>query len=286
MRSMLNFLIMMLQGKVFLFCLVSLFILRPWLKYGVLTPTKKCLNLLDRLYLFLYEAILVILIINGLLIPLPVIALISIFLPNRREFLHFWGRLFTNLFLWVIGVKVSIQGKENIPQGAAILVQNIRGYLDGAASLAAIPATFRMIFKRTLIDYPLLRWVAKVPGDLTLEPEELSLMHNDVLKILKVLSQGEKILTFAEEKLGGFEIHGSTALFALKSNLPVVPIRIFRKTTAPRVGAFLAHPFPYAIEIVVGKPLRMSELVDDRVAREEVKKQISQTFVTAGPQTP
>jgi hypothetical protein len=124
------------------------------------------------------------------------------------------------------------------------------------------------------METPFLGWLEGILGYLALEPEEMGLMHADVLEILKTLSRKESILAFAEEKVGGVEIHGGIPLFTLQSKLPVVPVAAVRKNTAPQVGAFFAKPFPYEITIKVGKLIQISELVDDKLHRQKAKEKI------------
>ncbi len=275
---LLQILIRLLQ--IFVICVLAVLVLRPWVKLGILNPRKKRLNIFDRLYLFVYQTILTIIILEGVILIIPLTLIVSIFIPNRRKFFHAKGRFWTNLFLKAVCVKVNIEGAENIPAGPVIFVQNIQNYLDGAATLAKLPASYHMIFQRHLMEVPLLGWLEKLLGYLALEQEEISLMHEDVLEILKVLSRGESVLAFAEEKTGGFEIHGGTALFTLQSKLPIIPVAVKRNLTAPQVGAFLAKPFPYEINLKIGKPIQLAEMVDDKVHRQKIREQIANSLLT------
>jgi|GEM_PF-4916758 len=244
--------------------------LRPMVRYVILRPEKASEGIWERAYLTIYELLVAVITIAAMLVILPLSLLVSLAMPKRRVLLHRMGRFWTRVFLWLVCVRVRIEGKENLPQGPTIFVQDFSTYLDGAATLVSLPADFRFVFQRHLFEIPVLGWLERAMGYLALETEVVSVMHDDALEILKVLNQGGSIVTSTEGK----EVRSGAAFFALRSKLPVVPLVHVRSYTSSEVGAFFTKPFPYGISIKVGKPIKAAEAADDHRHRQELKGKI------------
>lgn len=245
-------------------------LVRPIVKLVVLKPEKSRESYGERLLLTIYGLLIALITLEGIIAVLPLTLLISLIMPKRRIFLHRSGRFWTKFFLWMLCVKAKIEGKENLPVGPAIYVQNFSTYLDGAATLAYLPIDFRFVFLRHLFEIPFLGWLERMMGYLALEGEVVSVMHDDVLEVLKALSRGENIVASTEGK----EVKGGVILFALQSKLPLVPLAIKHTLTSPAAGGFFIKPYPREMIIKVKKPILTAEMTDDHLHRQEIKKRV------------
>ncbi|MFN4081469.1 MAG: lysophospholipid acyltransferase family protein, partial [Saprospiraceae bacterium] len=77
-----------------------------------------------------------------------------------RRNIHFLHHRFTPVFLFLIGVRLHVQGKERIdPNRAYIIVANHRSAIDFILNARAFPGVFRFLAKKELLSIPVFGWV-------------------------------------------------------------------------------------------------------------------------------
>jgi len=251
----------------------ALLVLRPYIKINIASPGNKY-NASDVLTLGIYQLIVLALVLDGAITVLPLVLLLSLTVSDKQIFFHEQGRFWTGIYLQALCVDVEISGE--LPKGQMILIQNIESYLDGAATLSRLPVYFRTVFLRHLFPMDNLSWLEGQMGYLALEQGDISLMHADVQKILSELNDEENILTFAVESDGKLTVYGGTALFALESKVPIVPIYVEHKETG--IGSFLTPRLPYELKIRVGKPLNLPEAsgeMNGKIVREMISAEMT-----------
>ncbi|OGB90886.1 hypothetical protein A2625_07595 [candidate division WOR-1 bacterium RIFCSPHIGHO2_01_FULL_53_15] len=246
------------------------FIVFPFYK-NVMKSGRTALSIWQQAILLIYQINLYLLFVEGFFFVLIPVLIAGLFAPNKRSFFHAQGSFWAKIFLRAIGVKVSVEGEENIPPGPAIYVQDVRSYLDGAATLAYLPFAFRFVFQRHLFGVTFFGWLERLAGYLALEPDALDLMHDDVVRILKTLGRKENIVAFAEQG----NVHGGVALFSIHSKLPVVTIRIKHDLSSPPVSAFLARPLPVSIRLSIGQPITSGKYSGDKTSLQMLSQDIS-----------
>lgn len=162
-----------------------------------------------------------------LLVSMVTITVSVIF--NRREFddsvLKWWGRVSCKMF----GVRVQVQGLENIPWGGGVYVFNHTSFFDIFAMAGHLPSV-RFGAKIELFNIPFFGWAMQRLGVLPIARNK----RDEVFKIYKEaerrLQAGEHIALAPEgtrqkeEKLGKFK--AGPFIFAINAKVPVIPIAI------------------------------------------------------------
>lgn len=148
---------------------------------------------------------------------------------GRRDFddfvLRWWGLISCKMF----GVRVKVQGLENIPQGGGVYLFNHTSFFDIFAITGALPSV-RFGAKIELFSIPLFGWAMRRVGVLPIARRK----REEVFKIYEEaearLQAGEHIALSPEgtrqieEKLGHFK--AGPFVFAIRARVPVIPIVI------------------------------------------------------------
>ena len=116
----------------------------------------------------------------------------------------------------------EVRGKKNIPRkGAAIVVVNHVGFIDGPVVHGVIPRLNYFLIRADMFKgplKPLLTWAAQIPvqGD----------GRTALAKGLAVLRRGDIVGVFPEGTRGGgtaSQVHGGAAWLAVQSGAPIIP---------------------------------------------------------------
>jgi 1-acyl-sn-glycerol-3-phosphate acyltransferase len=171
-----------------------------------------------------------------LVVSLPVLICSTLLLPfNRnRTWAHkvgcFWGQ---SIFKVNRGWKMVIEGKENIPKGAAILVANHESMSDIIA-LYLLDVDFKWLAKKDLFYVPFFGWSMALCGYVALERGSVSSTRKSFDRCGDYLRRGVPILFFPE---GTRSADGQLAAFkagafklAIQEKVPIVPVAL----TGPR----------------------------------------------------
>jgi 1-acyl-sn-glycerol-3-phosphate acyltransferase len=172
----------------------------------------------------------------------------------------------------IAGIRVHIEGIENIPTGACIFVANHVSNVDPLACMPAIPQRVGILIKKELMNIPILaagmRRAQFVPVDRS--DRESAAASIDVA--VQCLNAGTSFAIFAEGtrsadgrlhpfKRGGFSI-------AIAAGVPIVPISIAgTQRVLPKGGwkvraGDVAVRFGPAVDAADYTPERRAELID------------------------
>lgn len=131
-------------------------------------------------------------------------------------------------------------GRENIPEGAAILCPNHTSLTDPLFAVFALRLRNRpqVMAKAEVMEIPVLGWLLKKAGVFAVERGKSDV--GAIKHALKALKSGEKLLLFPEGtrskdgELG--QAKGGAAMLAVRTGVPIVPMYIpaekkwFRRT--------------------------------------------------------
>ena len=143
---------------------------------------------------------------------------------------------FFNLFHPVRAV-----GRENIPEGAALICPNHTRASDPFFVVFAFKWKYpmRAMAKKQIIDVPVVGWILNKAGVFGVDRGSADI--NAVKTALKYLKEGSKLLMFPEGTRVGegetVEAKTGAAMFAVRTGSPIVPVYIpakknwFRPTT-------------------------------------------------------
>jgi 1-acyl-sn-glycerol-3-phosphate acyltransferase len=192
---------------------------------------------------------------------------------------HRVSRLWCRLLCQLNGVKVEINGLENIlsdrPQ---IFVSNHQGYFDIFALSGYLPVQIRWIAKSSLFKIPFLGWAMMAAGYIPVERDNRKKAYEAFNKTLEKIKEGCSIIIFPEGtrsedgEIGPFK-KGSN-LIASRTKSPMVPITIIGSGDIIKKGS--ARINPGSIQVVISPPVEPSA---DKKRNEEVLQSIRETIV-------
>lgn len=160
---------------------------------------------------------------------------------------------------------VEIIGKENLPDGAAILICNHFHALDCFFVAHVSHKNTFFLAKSELFKKKFTAKIIRRLGGFPINRATVDLKA--VKTSINLLNDGNKIVIFPEgtrNKTGTDEIQtikGGTAFIAVKAKTPVVPLIIYKKTRIFR-----------KTRIIVGKPFDFSEYYDKKMSVSETEK--------------
>ncbi|QCQ22346.1 lysophospholipid acyltransferase family protein [Desulfoglaeba alkanexedens] len=200
---------------------------------------------------------------------LGVAAIVIVLLTRRQDWAHLCGRLWGNLNLWAAGVKVQLQGVENIEPGTTyILAANHQGWFDIFAILGKIPVQFRWLAKEELFRIPLFGHAMRSIGYIPIDRADRRKALESLATAAEQVRRGTSIVIFPEGTrsldgvLQNFKKGG--ILLAIRSQQPILPISISGShKILPKKGTIMIRPG--TIRMTIGKPIPTRQLtVKDR----------------------
>jgi 1-acyl-sn-glycerol-3-phosphate acyltransferase len=176
------------------------------------------------------------------------------------KFLYFIGWSFYRI-LFTLYFRWSIYGRENVPaSGPLILASNHASFLDPPLVGSALPREINYLARDTLFRFPIIGWILREVNAVPVDREGGGAAG--LKAILDRLLAGNAIILFPEGTRtsdGNLQTpRAGIGLTVIKSNAPVVPVRIFG--TYEAFGKRHKFPRPKKVSIVFGKPLDFSAL--------------------------
>ncbi len=169
--------------------------------------------------------------------------------------------------------RITIEGVENIPNGACVWAPNHRSYIDTPIQ-AIVPARLRFMGKDSMWKNRFFGWVFTTIGCF---PVVRGTADRGALETaLGVLAAGsDPVVAFPEgERKDGPRVHplfDGAVYMATRAQVPIVPVGIGGTAAAMPRGARMM--FPRKIHVVVGAPIEPPPLTErGRVNRSEVRR--------------
>ncbi|MFP4621685.1 MAG: lysophospholipid acyltransferase family protein [Bacteroidales bacterium] len=166
-----------------------------------------------------------------LILYVPYLILRTISKPLTKKYLLFFTRRWAKHVLWVAGVEVIVQGKENIPSTDRVaFVTNHQGYFDIPILMVTIPKLLGFIAKAELGKVPIVNLWMKAMGCIFIERKKASESLNRSKARIKKAQEGEPVVLFPEgtrskgPRLGRFKTGSLQILFS--TDLKIVPVSV------------------------------------------------------------
>jgi len=210
-----------------------------------------------------------------------IIFLVSPFLTKNSNFPHRVSQMWAKGLISVFGgVKVDFIGKENIDKSKNyIIVSNHRSYTDILIGSAFVPLQFRWLAKKSLFKIPMIGWVMKIAGYISVEREKLISASKSLGSVKDVLDAGKSVWIFPEgtrtpkKELKDFK-RGAFFL-AKETKINILPISLV-KTEKIFYNPLIIKE--RNVKIVVDKPVCYKDFIkDSRNEKDAMSKMISFT---------
>jgi 1-acyl-sn-glycerol-3-phosphate acyltransferase len=187
-----------------------------------------------------------------------------------------WNRMLYGFFRQLVSnslriyTRGTVEGKENLPNGAFILAPVHRSYIDTPISSWVQMRRFRYLGKDSMWKY---EWIGKLFTAMGAIPVHRGSIDREALKrCLDALETGQPLVIFPEgERKDGpevFPLMDGAAFLAAKAGVPLVPVGIGGSDRAmPRGAKFV---YPHRVHVIVGEPITVEVDERGRASREHL----------------
>ena len=200
----------------------------------------------------------------GLPLTFVVFILVSlIFMFDRSgSVVHSIGVLWCRIILALSGVRVRVEGTENIPKGGPVIfLSNHQGAFDIPALQGYIPVQFRWVAKKSLFKIPVIGWTMSLAGYIGIDRENAAEAMRNIEEASGKIRGGTSVLVFPEGTRSdtGALLPFKRGAFVLvsKSAVPVVPVAIQGTRDIMKRGRYSIRPSE--VRISFGAPLAPQE---------------------------
>ena len=205
---------------------------------------------------------------------LVVAAILALLVPKLA-----WRRSVTSALarvaLLVLGLRVSVEGLDNLPDGSCIVVANHASYLDGIVLKAMLPPRFSFVIKREASRMPVAGLLMRRIGSEFVDRHSEGGRQRDARRVIRRAEQGHSLVFFPEgtfdEVPGLKRFHIGAFAAAVRGGMPVVPVIIHGARRALPNRAVIVRPGRIVVEIL---PALRSEGTDADVLRDETRRLI------------
>ncbi|MBN8570829.1 MAG: 1-acyl-sn-glycerol-3-phosphate acyltransferase [Ignavibacteria bacterium] len=135
--------------------------------------------------------------ISGLIIA--AITIVSYPFDYRGKITYVLTRAFSKITLAVAGVKLTVEGKENIKKGESyIFVTNHQSMFDIPILMQAAPSNIRFIYKKSLTQIPIFGWAMYLSGYIPIDRSDARAAMKTLKDAAKRLVHGISLVIFPE----------------------------------------------------------------------------------------
>lgn len=174
--------------------------------------------------------------------------------------------------LWAAGIKLQVEGLENLPKDPCIIMFNHQSALDIVAYMSILPIDWRAIMKKEVGQIPFIGWVARLSGHYLVARDGSSSDTKEVKKIVSKIRSGPTVVVAPEGtrskdgKLLPFQKGGF--LIAVLARVSVVPMVITGGLKLLSKGS--RHPNSGMMKIKILPPISVDDLPKGREGREKL----------------
>ena len=165
------------------------------------------------------------------LVFLATMAIVGTFFIKTKSFGTLMQKMWCQGILWSAGLRVKVEGEENLPERNAAFLFNHASLLDIPVIAASLPVDLRFAAKKELFKIPIFGQGIKSVGTLPIDrsnrqktigvyKEATERVQSDGLSIA-LAPEGTRQ---REEALGPFK--SGPFIFAIQAQLPIVPVVI------------------------------------------------------------
>lgn len=168
------------------------------------------------------------------------------------------------IFFFSILYPMKVYGKENIPEGGAVLVSNHFRAIDCGFIARICDKDIKYLAKKEIFKNKLISKIVKSYGAIPIDRDNPDM--KSLLEAIKEIKKGNKLCIFPEGKrnVSGTsdlqEIKGGSVIFSVKAKCPIVPIMMLKK----------ARIFSKT-RIIIGKPFELSDYYGKKLSNEDIE---------------
>lgn len=179
--------------------------------------------------------------------------IVAIIVPgvNRRR--HLVTGASKAIFV-MVGVRVNVQGIDNLPPDNCIVVANHASYVDGMLLNGYLPSRIGFVIKGEMRDIPVAHFLLRRTGSKFVERKEAVGSSRDARQMVKAAVGGESLGFFPEgtfiKEPGVGRFRAGAFVAAIKGGIPVVPVAISGTREMLPAGRLLPKRVDLKIDIL------------------------------------
>jgi 1-acyl-sn-glycerol-3-phosphate acyltransferase len=206
-------------------------------------------------------------------------------LVTRSADLMYWVGVKGLVFIThVAGLRVRVEGLENIPAGVCMFAANHTSNADAAAIVGAIPRRLAIFGRKSLFDIPIVglafRLAKFVPVDRGNREAALAAVKQSV----EYMKAGSSFLVYPEGtrspdgRLARFK--KGTFVMAIEAGVPIVPVSCSGAHRVMKKNSLVIHPGRVTVRF--GKPIDAADYTVER--RDELARRVHDVIAEQLPE--
>ncbi len=148
--------------------------------------------------------------------------------------------------LWLAGVRVRVEGLENVPPGVCIFVANHTSNSDPPALVVAIPKRVSLLAKKEVFRLPILATAFRLAGIVPVDRADRDSAAASVDRAIESLKSGLSFLVYPEGTRSQdgrlLPFKKGTFIMAIEVGVPIVPVSVGGAQKIMRKGELAIHP--------------------------------------------
>jgi 1-acyl-sn-glycerol-3-phosphate acyltransferase len=184
--------------------------------------------------------------------------LILLTLVTRSADLMYWVGVKGVVFItWAMGLRVGVEGLENIPTGPCMFAANHTSNADAAAIVGAVPRRLAIFGRKSLFDIPIVGLAFKLAKFVPVDRGNREAGINAVKQAVEYIKSGSSFLVYPEGtrspdgrllrfKKGAF-------IMAIEAGIPIVPLACSGAHRVMRKKSLVIQPGK--VNVQFGKPI-------------------------------
>ena len=204
--------------------------------------------------------------------------LLIAWIADRGDWVFRVGRVGARLAVWLGGVKLKVQGTENIPPGTAVVfMANHQSNYDPPALIAVLPVLTVMV-KKEFFRVPILGRVMLACYMIPVDRKSPEAARRAVDQAVETVRAGHSMLVFPEGTRspdGRLQtLKRGVFVMAMEAGAPIVPISISGSRKVMRKGDSAIHPGTVHITVHTPVPTEGCSVKDRPRIMKEVRQAI------------
>jgi 1-acyl-sn-glycerol-3-phosphate acyltransferase len=181
--------------------------------------------------------------------------------------------------LWLGGVHLRVEGRENIPAGACIFAANHVSNLDPPAVSSIVGRQVTVMAKEEVIRIPIVGRALLIAKMIPVNRRNKASAAASVEKGLQYLHEGRSFLVFPEGTRSPDgrlrEFRKGIFVLAIRAGVPLVPVSVAGSQFRQRKGEWKIHPGEITVRF--GRPVdsRQYSLAEKRALIDEVHSRVA-----------
>ncbi|PKP51368.1 MAG: 1-acyl-sn-glycerol-3-phosphate acyltransferase [Bacteroidetes bacterium HGW-Bacteroidetes-12] len=195
-----------------------------------------------------------------------------LFIPftlNRQFPLMVARTVFGPVLMRIAGVKLTVKGKENVPQNEPVIfIANHCSHLDIGVLCGSLPVNLHFLGKKELMWTPVVGWYMFVAGHIFVDRSNRKKAIVSIAKAADKISKGKSLMIFPEgtrSKSGKIGVFKKGAFhLALQANVKIIPVTINGTYKVWKPDSSQINPGK--VTVFIGKPIDQTQYSKENIS--------------------